>query len=137
MADSFVVEPMSSRGAVTNAAVGAGSLVTQGLDGTLRFTELSSGEEWMSLRAGRDADAVGILQFARDDGSLYYATSDGVLRRMPTALDELVALARDRVQRDFTEAECERFFSGALYASVHASLGDDAVAGAGRCPDVT
>jgi hypothetical protein len=49
--------------------------------------------------------------FALPDGeTIFYADADGVLRRYLIDPDDLVEIARTRVQRDFTESECVRFF---------------------------
>jgi hypothetical protein len=45
-----------------------------------------------------------------DATTLFYADADGVLRRYLIDPDQLVELARSRLQRDFTESECLRFF---------------------------
>lgn len=49
--------------------------------------------------------------FALPDGeTLFYSDRNGVLRRYLTDPDALAALARSRVQREFTETECLRYF---------------------------
>ena len=45
-----------------------------------------------------------------DGSAILYQDADGVLRRFPVDHADLAALARSRVQRGFTEPECERYF---------------------------
>lgn len=45
-----------------------------------------------------------------DGSAVLYQDGDGVLRRLLLDPDDLVALARSRVQRGFTDAECSSFF---------------------------
>ena len=45
-----------------------------------------------------------------DDTTVLYSDARGVLKRLRTDVDDLVELARSRVQRSFTDAECTRFF---------------------------
>ena len=44
-----------------------------------------------------------------DEETAYYQDAGGVLRRLTTNPDALAELARSRVQRGFTDAECERY----------------------------
>ncbi|MGI9624005.1 MAG: hypothetical protein ACR2PK_14305, partial [Acidimicrobiales bacterium] len=55
---------------------------------------------------GRFALAVSM----QDNETVLYSDADGVLTRLRTDLGDLVDLARARVQRDFSRAECEQFF---------------------------
>jgi hypothetical protein len=45
-----------------------------------------------------------------DNTTVLYSDAGGVLTRLQTNVDDLVDLARSRIQRGFTEAECGLFF---------------------------
>ena len=46
-----------------------------------------------------------------DGSAVLYPDADGVIRRFLVDIADLVALAEARVQRGFTETECERYFA--------------------------
>ncbi len=63
-------------------------------------------------RRGRHRPEGPAALLALPDGSaIYYPDADGVIRRFLVDIADLVALAEARVQRGFTEAECERYFA--------------------------
>lgn len=90
-------------GALLFAEAAGGSIVSGGSGisvwdprtGELRFEILSD-----------DASAATIIP---DGSAVYFATGDGVMRRVPLEADELAELARSRVTRDLTDMECRRF----------------------------
>ncbi len=45
-----------------------------------------------------------------DGSAVLYLDADGVIRRFLVDIADVVALAEARVQRGFTETECERYF---------------------------
>ena len=84
------------------------SIVTTGADTEVRQWDAATGD----LLVDVSTNLGGFVQlFALPDArTLFYADADRVLRRYLTDPDDLVDLARTRVQRDFTDAECVRFF---------------------------
>ncbi len=92
----------------TTSIVDAGRSWLVGRSGSvLRFLDLASGTVTMTL----PLDDGGAFKITPDGGTLYYADS-GVVRRFPLDHTELAALARSRVQRELTAAECESYAVG-------------------------
>jgi hypothetical protein len=94
-------------GVTTFADVGGGLFVTGQSGEVLRFYELETGVERITLPV--DTVRNTNVAFTPDGSALYYEANNGLLRRFPMDHAELADLARARVQRDFTAEECERF----------------------------
>jgi WD40 repeat protein len=107
-ADSVSVMPELHSGPTSRVVPVGGSVVTAGAGTQVRQWDRASG----ALLADVTSDLGQFVQlFALRDGrTLFYADANGVLRRFLVEPQDLVALARSRVQRGFTEAECERWF---------------------------
>ena len=107
MNDAIIANPATAGGPTTFPTVGFDSLVFDQSGDVLRFHDLETGAEWMTLPV--DSGPGSNVRITPDDRFLYYESAGGVVRRFPLDHEELADLARSRVQRDFTEAECRRF----------------------------
>ncbi len=94
----------------TQRAIPVGdSIVTTGAGTQVRQWDAATGDLLVDVSTNLGEF---VQLFALPDGkTLFYADAKGVLRRYLTDPDDLVGLARSRVQRDFTETECLRFFA--------------------------
>jgi DNA-binding SARP family transcriptional activator/WD40 repeat protein len=103
-----VFEEMSSGPVATLIPVGDHLVTTH--EAQVRQWDPESGE----LLVDVSANPAGFpLQFAMPDNStVLYADEGGLLRRFRTDVDDLVELARARVNRSFSEGECSLFFPG-------------------------
>jgi WD40 repeat protein len=79
-------------------------LATGSYDQTIRVWDVMTGAEMLALRA--HTDAIWGLAFSPDGKRLASASWDGTARVFLLDLDEVMALARSRLTRWFTEAEC-------------------------------
>jgi WD40 repeat protein len=79
-------------------------LATGSHDHSIRVWDVMSGAEKLTLRA--HTDHISGLAFSPDGKRLASASWDGTVRIFLLDLDELMALARSRLTRWFTEAEC-------------------------------
>jgi WD40 repeat protein len=79
-------------------------LATGSHDHTVRVWDVMSGAEELTLRA--HTDHIWGLAFSPDGKRLASASWDGTVRVFLLDLDEVMALARSRLTRWFTEAEC-------------------------------
>jgi WD40 repeat protein len=85
-----------------------GSLIAAALpDGSVQLFDASTGAVRLRLEAG-DGQPVGRLAFS-PDGSMLASQSPGLVRVWTLDLDELLAIARARSTRPFSEDECRRF----------------------------
>lgn len=107
MADAIAINPQDDGGVATSPDAGGGWFVMGQSGGELRFYDIETEVEVMTLPV--DTGASTTFRITADGRHLYYESAGGVLRRFPLDHGELAALAEQRVQRDFTEAECERF----------------------------
>ena len=107
MSDAIVAEPRGTGGGTTSSVVGGGWVVLGQSGEVLRFYDLESGAEWMTLPI--DSDGSTHFRITADERALYYESAGGVLRRLPLDHRELADLARRRAHRSLTEAECLRF----------------------------
>jgi hypothetical protein len=107
MKDAIMLNPTGDGGATSTPELGGGWMVVGQSDHVLRFSDLETGIETMSFSV--DLGDGSIYRLTPNGRYLYYATSDGVIRRFPLDHAELAELARMRVQRDFFREECERF----------------------------
>lgn len=84
-----------------------GQLATSGQDATVRLWDLGSASERLALRGHEGV--VSSVRFSRDGRRLVSASGDGTVRVWALALDDLLELARDRVTRGLSPAECRRY----------------------------
>lgn len=82
-------------------------LAAGGGDGTIRLWDVESGRDSLVLRG--PGDAVGSLAFGPDGSRLVAGDRGGQVRVWTLDLDELLEIARDKVSRDLTAAECQRY----------------------------
>ena len=79
-------------------------------DGTTKVWDLASGQELFTLY-GHDMLVYGV-DFSPDDRLLATASPDGTVAVHLLPIDEFVELARSRVGRMFTHAECRQDLHG-------------------------
>jgi WD40 repeat protein len=82
-------------------------IATASDDGTTRLWNATSGEEVLTL-FGHRALVFGVA-FSPDGRLLATASADGTVALHLLPIDELVTLARQRVTRELSDAECRRF----------------------------
>jgi WD40 repeat protein len=82
-------------------------LATASFDGTARVWDGGSGEERLTL--GGYGTRLQDVVFSPDGGHLVTASEDGTVRAYVLDIEELMALARERVTRALTAEECERY----------------------------
>jgi WD40 repeat protein len=82
-------------------------LVTASTDKTARLWDLADGRELLTLAL--HTDIVVYIAFSPDGKRLATASPDGTTRVYALELEELVALARERVTRSLTDAECRKY----------------------------
>jgi WD40 repeat protein len=83
-------------------------LATASADGSVRVWDPTSGEEQVALRLATRVGAEGVA-FSPDGRHLVTTWADGTTRIWTLDLDELVGIARDRVTRELTTAECQQY----------------------------
>jgi WD40 repeat protein len=82
-------------------------LATAGLDSTARLWDAATGQELLTL-TGHKA-AVNSVAFSPDGERLVTASIDNTVRVYALDLAELIEMARGRLTRKLTEAECRRY----------------------------
>lgn len=82
-------------------------LATGESDGTVRLWDAATGQEQLTL-VGHSAQVVDV-SFSPDGDHLASVALDGTMRVWALDLDDLLALARSRVKREFTDAECRAY----------------------------
>ena len=82
-------------------------LATSGLDGTVRLWDVESWDE-IALLTDQNAALQGV-DFSPDGRYVVTAGSDGIVRILIVSVEELMEVARSRLSRGFTKAECRRY----------------------------
>jgi hypothetical protein len=83
------------------------TFITSGGGTEIRQWDTASGR--LLAEVATDPVNPAALVALADGSAIYYPDADGVIRRFLVDIADLVALAEQRVQRGFTEAECERY----------------------------
>jgi WD40 repeat protein len=82
-------------------------IATAGQDKSLRLWNVATGREVLALR--EHAETLMDVGFSPDGSRLVSGSFDGTIRVYVLPLDELVALARSRLTRTWTPAECRQY----------------------------
>ena len=92
--------------AITALSTHGSTLATASVDGTARLWNLESGEGLLTLSGSFGLTGVG---FSPDGRFLATSASDGAVRVYVIPIDDLTDLARQRVTRSLTDAECQQY----------------------------
>ena len=84
-----------------------GQLVTGSFDTTVKIWDFSSGQELLTLTGIQFG--VGGLAFSPDGRHLAVGGGDGMVRIYVLPIEDLIALARERLTRSLTDAECQHY----------------------------
>jgi DNA-binding SARP family transcriptional activator/WD40 repeat protein len=105
--ESTIFNPLIDGGPTRDAMAAGIHMATTHNEDTVRVWRLDTGEEWITIPT--QASSFAFVTMSPDGTVLYYPDRGAVLRRALLDPGELVAFARSRVTRDFTEQECERY----------------------------
>jgi WD40 repeat protein len=83
-------------------------VATASSDQTVKVWSVETGEELLTLRAP-SSDGFASVAFSPDGKVLLAASRDGLVRGYLMDTNDLVALARSRVTRQLTDAECHKY----------------------------
>jgi WD40 repeat protein/DNA-binding SARP family transcriptional activator len=83
------------------------TLATAHSDGTVRLWDARAGTQDLVLQVSDRV--VEWVRFSHDGSTLVTRDRDGVTRVWALDLDDLIGLARERLTRDFTDAECREY----------------------------
>ncbi len=83
------------------------TVATAGTDGTVRLWDPASGNERLTLHGHEQG--VTDIAFSDDGTRLVTGGLDGVARVWALDLDDLMAIAEDKLTRGFTDAECREY----------------------------
>jgi WD40 repeat protein len=81
-------------------------LATLGFDGSVRLWDAATGEELLAIPGENNGPD---LAFSPDGRHLAAASGSGKVVVYAVHLDDLLALARSRLTRSLTQAECQRY----------------------------
>jgi WD40 repeat protein len=83
-------------------------VITAGFDGFYRFWDLDSGSLLFEMEVD-DVRFAPAHDLSPDETFFYYEDGNGVVRRMPTDLDEMIELSVGSVTRTLSDDECRRY----------------------------
>jgi WD40 repeat protein/DNA-binding SARP family transcriptional activator len=86
------------------------TLATAGEDGMAQLWDIASGSRLLTLIG--HTSALSDVEFSSDGRRLATASDDGTVRVYVLPVDELLAVARRRLTRDWTGAECRAYLGG-------------------------
>lgn len=92
--------------AVAIASDGA-TIATAGTDGTVRLWDPASGTERLTLHG--HVEGLTSIAFSADNTMLATGGLGGVARVWALDLDDLIAIAEDKLTRGLTDAECREY----------------------------
>jgi len=113
-----VLDLTGHEGNVTGVAFNEGGtiLATSGFDGTVRLWEIDLGEKLEDLSSSEEililtdqSFPLEGVDFSPDDRFVVTAGEDGMVRVFVVAIEDLMALARSRLSRGFTNEECQTY----------------------------
>ena len=90
-------------------------LATSGFDGTVRLWAVDSWNE-ISMLTDQNLALEGV-DFSPDGRHVVAAGSDGIVREFIVSVEELMEVARSRLSRGFTQAECQRYLHTSVCAN--------------------
>jgi hypothetical protein len=109
-ADAEVWTKAAHTGSVMQVVTSASGLIaTADFAGTVRVWS-QDGTLVADLPVNLESGSA--LAFAPGTDTLYFEDGDGVIRRFTPDTDQLTALARSLLTREFTHDECARYFPG-------------------------
>ena len=86
------------------------TLATGGEDATAQLWDIATGARLLTLTG--HSFALTDVQFSPDGRRLATSSDDGTVRVYVLPVDELLAVARRRLTRDWTSAECRTYLGG-------------------------
>ncbi len=98
--------PPSAVGALAYGPDGT-TLATGHADGTVRLWDLETGRQRLVLPA--DDGRIVHVAFESDGSKLASVDEDGLVRVWTLELDELIAIAQDRLTRTLSDDECRQY----------------------------
>jgi WD40 repeat protein len=103
---AVLAAPAGAVAALTISADGSRVATASG-DGTVRLWDPETGVQQLVLPAGGSQPAT--VSFSPDGSRLASADRDGVVRVWALDLDDLIAIATDRLTRSLTDDECRQY----------------------------
>jgi len=91
---------------ITALSTHGSTLATASVDGTAKLWDLESGDRLLTLSGSFGLTGIA---FSPEGRFLATSASDGIVRVYVIPVDDLIELARRRVTRSLTEAECRRY----------------------------
>jgi WD40 repeat protein len=82
-------------------------LASSSKDNTVKVWDIATGEELATLYG--QTGSLNLLDYSPDGTRIATVAADGVLRTFVLSTEELVSLARSRVTRSLTTAECQKY----------------------------